>query len=312
MDTTLPNSGKEHYQAPRVELEQALQTYPHWKHIDCSTPPFVLEPLDAGLTNDCFLVQAGAERCILRLNARNSRAMGLDRVNEQVALRIAEQAGLGPLVVYCAPSQGVLVTKYLEGNHWCVEEAKTERNIERLAQLLKRVHALPGIGKYFIPTDVTERYLRGIKAQFLVVPQRFQALEETMNRLMRESARKFTTRCLCHNDPVLGNIIDNGKQLFLLDWEYAAMGDPLFDIAVVVHNLKFNEEQLQQLLRYYLGGPTDVITHQRFLNNYAIYIYIDMLWYWFKSTDESYKGFGAIAESKLETLVAILHELGVS
>ncbi|MCF7981845.1 MAG: phosphotransferase family protein, partial [Pseudomonadales bacterium] len=297
---------------PRLELEQALQTYPHWKHLDCSEPPVVLKPLDEGLTNDCYLIQAGGERCILRLNALNSRAMGLDRVNEQVALRKAEKASLGPSVVYCAPNQGMLVTKYIEGKHWSPAEAKTERNIERLAQLLKQVHALPGIGKYLIPKDVTDRYLRGIKAQFLIIPQRFQALEETMNRLMHESTRHFTTRRLCHNDPVLGNIIDSGEQLFLIDWEYAAMGDPLFDLAVAVHNLKLNETQLQQLLTCYLGSPVDLATHRCFLNNYAIYMYIDMLWYWFQSAYSPGNGFSAIAESKLDTLVAILHELGVS
>lgn len=246
---------------------------------------------------------------MLRLNAQQSRVMGLDRDNEKLALQHAEQAGIGPSVIYCAPERGVLVTRFVEGRHWAEQEAKTEQNIERLVRLLKQVHALPATGKRLIPENVTERYLRGIKAQFVIIPERFKALRQTMDRVMYECSRANTEPCLCHNDPVLGNIIDNGDRLFLIDWEYAAMGDPLFDLAVVVHNLHFNEVQLQQLLEAYCGRA-DAATHKRFLYHYATYIYIDMLWYWFQSAYAPGQGYGTTAEGKLDTLVAILHELG--
>lgn len=309
MDTTLLPAGKETGRPAYLNLEQALQTYPQWDMI-CSEPPFVVESLDEGLTNCCYFLQSGMEQCVLRLNARNSRAMGLDRVNEQVALRHAAAAEIGPQVIYCSPYQGVLVTRYLEGRHWSEAEAGTELNIERLAMLLKRVHALPATGKQLIPGDVVARYLRGIKDHFVAIPERFNALHTKMEQVIYQLNCHRGERRLCHNDPVLGNIIDSGDKLFLIDWEYAAMGDPFFDLAVVVHNLKFNERQLQQLLETYLGRLDDT-AHRWFLYNYATYIYIDMLWYWFQSAAAPRRGYGTIAESKLDTLVAILHELGL-
>lgn len=311
MDKTLPKSRTDTAGTERLNLEQALQTYPDWQHVDTRTAPLVLRPLDAGLTNSCYLIKIQDTPCVLRLNTRHSRVMGLDRVNEQVALKRAEQAGIGAPVVYCAPPQGVLVTQWLEGRHWSEDEAKSFENIDRLVALLKQVHALPPVGKHLIPLDVCGHYLRGIKAQFKTIPQRFQELEARMHRLMWATSKNYVQRCLCHNDPVLANLIDQESCLRLIDWEYAAMGDPYFDLAVIVHNFKFGDEQMLYLLQRY-AGRCDNAVRRRFLHNYAIYVYIDMLWYWLQSAYTPGKGFGTIAESKLDVLVAILFELGVS
>lgn len=305
MDTTLPTTTD----VPSLDLEQALQTYPGWT-IDSPTPPTLIQKLDSGLTNDCYLVQIGAERCVLRINAKNSRIMGLDRVNEGVVLEHAALAGIGPEIIYCAPKQGLLVTRYVAGGHWSLEEAQTQRNIERLSQTLKQLHRLPAVEKKLIPEVVCERYWDAVKAQFVIIPQRFMSLRQTMDQLMHRALSDYPEKVLCHNDLLLGNIIDNGEHLVLLDWEYAAMGDPFFDLAVIVHNQQFDERQLQQLLECYVGYvDKSVTTH--FLYSYAIYIYIDMLWYWFQSASHPGKGFASTAESKLDTLVAVLHELGL-
>ncbi len=311
MDTTLPDSGTENPQQQYLNLEQALQTYPQWRHVDCAHPPVVIEPFDTGLTNQCYLVQAGDKRCVLRLNAKNSRVLGLDRVNEAVALRHAEEAGLGAPIVYCSPQQGVLVTLFVEGRQWTETQAQTSFNIERLANLLKQVHALPVTTKALDPRRVTDHYWKGVRDQFVVIPPRFQALRQKMERLMLATQTDYPQRCFCHNDIVCANIIDAGDRLFLLDWEYAAMGDPLFDLAVVVHNQQLNEQQLQYLLECYLGYINSSVRRQ-FLSNYAIYIYIDMLWYWFQSASHPGQGYATTAEGKLDTLTALLHELGIS
>lgn len=310
MDTTLPDSGTENSQQHYLNLEQALQTYPQWQHVECVQPPVVIEPFDAGLTNQCYLVQAGDKRCVMRLNARNSRVMGLDRVNEAVALHNAETAGLGAPIVYCSPEQGVLVTAYIEGRQWTQAQGQTRFNLERLAGLLKQVHALPVTNKVLEPRQVTDHYWNGIRDQFVIIPPRFKALRQKMERLMLATLSDYPQRCFCHNDMVCANIIDTGNRLFLLDWEYAAMGDPLFDVAVIVHNHQLDEQQMSYFLECY-SGTIDSATRKQFLSNYAIYIYIDMLWYWFQSASHPRQGFAAIAEGKLDTLVAVLHELGI-
>lgn len=304
MDTTLPTTD-----VPGLDLEQALQTYPHWT-IDSPAPPSVIQHLDSGLSNDCYLLQVGRERCVLRINSKNSRVMGLDRVNEGVVLAHAAQAGMGPGVFYCSPKQGLLVTRYVTGKHWSQEEAQRQPNIERLSQTLKQVHYLPAVDKELVPAAVCERYWNAIKAQFVIIPPRFQSLRQTMDKVMQRAAIDYPNKVLCHNDLLLGNIIDTGERLVLIDWEYAAMGDPFFDLAVIVHNQQFDERQLQQLLECYVGYvDKSVTTH--FLYSYAIYIYVDMLWYWFQSASYPGKGFATTAESKLDTLVAVLHEMGL-
>ena len=110
MDTTLLPAGKETGRPAYLNLEQALQTYPQWD-MYCSEPPVVVESLDEGLTNCCYFLQSGMEKCVLRLNARNSRAMGLDRIKEQVALRPAAARETRPQVIYDSPDPRVLAPR---------------------------------------------------------------------------------------------------------------------------------------------------------------------------------------------------------
>jgi hypothetical protein len=58
-------------------------------------------------------------------------------------------------------------------------------------------------------------------------------------------------RCLCHNDVHHLNLVDDGSRLWLLDWEYAAIGDPYFDLASVCCYHNFNAEQRSMLLDFY-------------------------------------------------------------
>jgi thiamine kinase-like enzyme len=61
---------------------------------------------------------------------------------------------------------------------------------------------------------------------------------------------------LCHNDLLPANILDDGNELWLVDWEYAGIGNPLFDLAGVSSNARLSDEAEAALLEAY-AGPVD-------------------------------------------------------
>ena len=95
-----------------------------------------------------------------------------------------------------------------------------------------------------------------------------------MARAARRSLKAANTRrsslALCHNDPVAQNIV-RGPELRLIDWEFAAPGDPLFDLAVIVGHHGLGTEQARVLLAAARGRvyPSDRRSLARLVDGYA-------------------------------------------
>jgi thiamine kinase-like enzyme len=69
---------------------------------------------------------------------------------------------------------------------------------------------------------------------------------------VRYGAHRPVSR-LCHNDLGRGNFIDDGTQLWLIDWEYAGVGDPYYDLAFIAHNNRLSPEEEAELVQAYAG-----------------------------------------------------------
>ena len=59
--------------------------------------------------------------------------------------------------------------------------------------------------------------------------------------------------CLCHNDLLAGNFIDDGRTMHLIDWEYGGRGDRFFDLGNFAVNLQLSEEEEKTFLAGYFG-----------------------------------------------------------
>ena len=68
-----------------------------------------------------------------------------------------------------------------------------------------------------------------------------------------------------HNDLLAANFIDDGKRLWLIDYDYAGLNSPLFDLANLASNNGFSEEAEREMLGLYYGREADT----RMLKSYA-------------------------------------------
>ena len=72
-----------------------------------------------------------------------------------------------------------------------------------------------------------------------------------------EEATGPVTIVLGHNDLLAANILDDGKRLWLIDWEYGGFNTPLFDLAGLAGNNGLSETQERDMLRQYFGEDPD-------------------------------------------------------
>ena len=250
--------------------EDALSRVPGFKeHVD----PRNITPIAGGLTNRSFLVDSGSEQLVLRLDAEQTSAIGLDRHTELQILRNAAGASLAPQVRYAEPEAGILLYEYLPGPVWSRASLEDDDNLDRAASLLRNVHALPASGVVLDPLAAANRYAA-------VASRNTELRADTALWVdIVRAAPEPAAGCCCHNDVIASNIIGDtgGYSLKLLDWEYACDNDPWFDVASLIAYHDLDRRQSDRLLQAYAGGSAPD-AQERLESQLRLYDAIQALW----------------------------------
>ena len=266
MVATLPDSIKR-------KLSQTLDQWQSWK---CATTPLQKpEPiglLSPGLGNYSILVEAQT-KFVVRINKLNPAVIGLNRQAEWRALQSAGAAGLAPTPRYYNPELGSLVYDYL------VEDQGASCHLAATAGLLRSIHELPAI---HFRLDLHERLLRYEKhiEHRNESPHPDLLKHRTTILSILEGIRSRPCQpVLCHNDLLQANRIVTKGHLRAIDWEYCAMGNRWFDLAVVCVGDTLNEDDTEELLASYLGEEPSVKHRHELEQHIAVYRYLELLWF---------------------------------
>ncbi len=216
--------------------ESVLAGLPQWANATIS-------PLEGGLTNHAWLVDAGERKAVLKIDAAlRTEPFNARCAEAQIQTRAAEH-GLANRVLLATDT--VYMTEYVEGVVWSLDCLEDDANIEQLAAALRRLHSLPLTGRTFNPIGAARDYARRIA-------NRDEAKVRDCLRKI-ESGPRPPNLCCCHNDLVVGNILNTPETRFL-DWEYACDNDPFFDLATIAAHHSMNEHQTETLLHAYFDG----------------------------------------------------------
>lgn len=223
--------------------------------LPCFDAPTEIEPLTGGITNVNLRVTDGDRRFVVRLG-EDIPEHGVQRWNELALSRAAKAAGISPAVHYHEP--GVLVLDFIEAETWTEEIARDPANVPRIVDLLKRTHH--AIGPHlttpvltFWPFQVNRTYATRLRADGSAHVAALPDLMAELDRL--EQATGAVTLVIGHNDLLAANVLDDGQQLWLIDWEYGGFNTPLFDLAGLAGNNGYSEAQEQAMLEQYFSAP---------------------------------------------------------
>lgn len=208
----------------------------------------IVSRLSDGPANASFLVEQGGRQYVLRLDKSGARQLGLDRAQEMLINEAVAAARLSPEPAFFDSVNGVFVRLFEPGRCWTAADLTRRENLGRLARVLQSLHGLRPVGAEFDPLAAARRYA----AQLADEPSR-TALQACEN-LMRQITAHPANPCLCHNDLLCQNILE-GRELMLIDWEYAGIGDPYFDLAVVVRHHELDGQLAEYFLQAYLQRP---------------------------------------------------------
>jgi thiamine kinase-like enzyme len=218
----------------------------------------LLEVLGGGITNHNVKIELDdGAAYVLRVAGKDTELLGIDRHAELEATRAAASVGVAPEVVGFLEPQGWLVTRFIEGEVPPPERLRTHDGIEAVARVLRTVHAGHALPSTFDSFRVVGTYRATAAERGVQPPPNVEWAWETARRI--EKVRGLYEPCPCHADLLNGNFIDDGSSLRIVDWEYAGMGDPFFDLANFSVNLELEEDGRRALLEAYLDevSPQD-------------------------------------------------------
>ena len=243
--------------ALRETLVAAMQRIP-----ELAGRTLVLTALSGGITNRNFRVDAdgglaaaasGGETYVIRLAGNDTHLLGISREVEHAATVAAAGVGVGPEVVAFIRPEGYLVTRFIVGTGISDEAVHEPATIRRVADSIRRIHEGPAIPGIFVPYRIGEAYRALAAARGVPIPAAYRLALVRVRRIEMAFLRNPVEMRPCHDDLLNANFIDDGTRIRIVDWEYAGMGDPFFDLGNFSVNHGLSAEEDGVLLAAYEG-----------------------------------------------------------
>lgn len=212
-----------------------------------------IHPLSGGLTNTNYKVEVDGVPYFVRVPGESTELLAIDRNNEYHNTRAAAQAGVAPKVLYHVPEYNAMVLEFLNGTTMSKDALNQPGMPARMAQAIRRLHAGPRFLLDFNMFRLTEYYLSLCRERDIPIPDGYTERMETVARIERAMNVKPLPTVPCNNDLLAENYIDDGKQLWLIDYEYSGNNDPTFELGNTCQEMQFNDAQIAEVCAAYFG-----------------------------------------------------------
>jgi thiamine kinase-like enzyme len=218
-----------------------------------------ISPIAAGLTNQNFQVTVNGVPHFVRLPGSSTDLLAVDRGNELHNTRAAAATGVGPKVIDHDPSSGALVLEWINGRTMSNDAFREAGMPARIAASLRRLHAGTRFRDDFNMFRLSEYYLRVVDQRSIRIPDGYRAALPKVGLIEAALAARPMPTVPCHNDLLAENYLDDGTQLWIIDYEYSGNNDPTFELGNTAQELGFDAARQEELCAAYFGEATPAL-----------------------------------------------------
>jgi len=229
-------------------IDEVVAKIPDWDGKDVS-----ITSLSGGLTNSNFKVEVDGTPYFVRVPGASTDLLAVNRENEYHNSKAAFVAGVGPKVLYHLPEYDVMVLEFLHGETMSKDALNEPGQPTRMAEAIKKLHAGPRFLMDFNMFRLTDYYLKTCKENKIKIPDGYLDRVSTFMRIERAMSVNPPPTVPCNNDLLAENYIDDGEQLWLIDYEYSGNNDPTFELGNTCQEMQFNDDQLKEICGAYFG-----------------------------------------------------------
>ena len=264
-----------------------------------------------GLTNLVHMVDTGQQRVVVRIPGEGTETY-IDRAVELANARAAQRAGVSPEVLWADAARGVMITRAIDGIVTMTPDLFAARpgSPERAGQALARLHRSGETFEFrFELFSMIEDYLDLLGGKDVTLPEGYHDIVRAAEPVKAALAANPAPLAPCHCDPLCENFLDDGKVMWIVDWEYSGMNDPLWDVGDLSVEAGMDAAAEAELLRGYFGREPDAAETGRVVIYKAMCDLLWTLWGLIQHADANpAEDFWAYATTRFERCKALMDD----
>ncbi len=233
-----------------ARVESVISQVPHW-----NGRARIVGPLAGGITNRNVRVVVDGEHFVVRLAGTDTALLEIDRGCEAIAASRAADLGVAPTIV--GSFDGCLVTAFVPGSQLSVGDFERPETIEAIAAILRSFHESGPLPHDFDGFSVPRRHRDTAQSRGREEPSWYPEIATIVAEIRRAFAASPDVTVPAHNDLLGANFLRDGARLWLLDWEYAGMNQPTFDLGNLAVNNDLSADAERHLVSSYFGFVDD-------------------------------------------------------
>lgn len=233
-----------------------------------------------GMSNKNFKVTYEGKKYVLRVPGNGAEGM-VERKNEQINSMKACDIGITPPIRYFNPENGVKLTDYIENAETLTASSiQTQSNLQKIAKIYQRLHNSGlKLNNEFNVFHEIKKYDKLIDKADAVMYDGWENVQPRIMALESHLRSLGTTLTACHNDGLYENFIKSEEgTVFLIDWEYSGMNDPMADFAALFLEAGFEKENENYILNIYFDGNIPPNTKEKILCYQILWDYLWAQW----------------------------------
>lgn len=219
-----------------------------------------------------------------------------DYQKEKLILESLQKLNISEKVVHFDTANGIKISKFVHGG-LLYKETPTDEQIRLTSKALKKLHRSN--------VEVPYNFDLFVRLNFYKTFAKKETLDQRYEKKIVRQIETIISKdkmVICHNDLVRGNLLYRFEKLIIIDWEYAGMNHPYFDLASFISENDLSDEQANLFLTSYLGSKLNKLKNRRIK---SFIEFNDILWYYWaimmfkKTTKDIYK---LIADEKTKRI----------
>lgn len=230
-----------------------------------------------GLTNLVHLVETDTRKIIVRIPGEGTGEY-IDRAIENYNANAAYRAGVSAEVLWADTSTGVMISKAIQNIETMTPDLFAARagSHARAGAALAKLHASGEVFEFrFELFAMIDDYLKILSLRDANLPDGYHEIIKAAEPVKDALAANPAPLAPCHCDPLCENFLDDGDMMWIVDWEYSGMNDPLWDVGDLSVEARMDTDQEMALMEAYFGGAPTAAQHGRVVIYKAM---CDLLW----------------------------------
>jgi len=242
-----------------------------------------ITPLSQGLTNLSFLFTCEGQKYVYRYPGVGTEQI-INRRSEAWSQQVAHELGLDDTFVCEDPDSGWKISRFIDG---CTPfDYRDRAQVRRALQMARRLHTAGRVSPWSFDFHEEARHIvELLRTSRYPLPPDLGTLARATAELAQLCSGDVVEPCLCHNDFYGPNLLVHGDEMYLIDWEYSAMGDYGADIGnFIAQGSGYTVEEATDAIDLYFGRTATPVEVRHCIAQTAIVGYYWYVWALYKES----------------------------